>query len=156
MNIKHYCTILALSCVGLGLVLGISGCSTQRTMKVGLVDTDRIIRENPKYMELNVILAGERDAVRMQIPENFGKMDEKQRQEVRKKLVKDAQERSDKFSKKYMEFLNKLTEDIRGSAKAIADDRHFDMIIVDSPSNPTVLYNSGDNITTDILLKLKS
>lgn len=156
MKVKHWSMALAVGAVGLGLILGMSGCSLQRGMKVGVVDTDRVVRENPKYMELNVMLAGERQAVMQQVPSNFRSMSVSQRQEVRKKLAKDAKERSDKFSKKYMEFLNNLTEDIRGAAKSVAKDRHYDLIIVDSPSNPTVLYNSGDNITTDILLKLKS
>ena len=124
--------------------------------QVGVVDTDRVVRENPKYMELNVMLAGERQAVMQQVPSNFRDMSSSQRQEVRKKLAKDAKERSDKFSKKYIDFIKGLTDDIRVAAKSVADDRHYDLIIVDSPSNPTVLYNSGDNITTDILLKLKS
>ena len=156
MKVKHWGMALAVGAVSLGLILGMSGCSWQRGIKVGVVDTDRVVRENPKYMELNVMLAGERQAVMQQVPSNFRSMSVSQRQEVRKKLAKDAKERSDKFSKKYMEFLNKLTEDIRGAAKSVAKDRHYDLIIVDSPSNPTVLYNSGDNITTDILLKLKS
>ena len=65
--------------------------------------------------------------------------------------------------KKYIEYpedsnlgSNKLTEDIRGAAKSVAKDRHYDLIIVDSPSERTGLSHSGDDITTDILLKLKS
>ncbi|MBQ7567431.1 OmpH family outer membrane protein [bacterium] len=156
MQSRHLGTLLALSAVCCGLVWGLSGCSMQHTIKVGVVDTDRVVRENPKYMELNVMLAGERQAVMQQVPSNFRDMSSSQRQEVRKKLAKDAKERSDKFSKKYIDFIKGLTDDIRVAAKSVADDRHYDLIIVDSPSNPTVLYNSGDNITTDILLKLKS
>ena len=155
MKVKQFCTILAVGAVGLGLACSMSACCCNGTMKVGVVDTDRIVRENPKYMELNVMLAGERQAVMQQVPQNVQKMSDSQRQELRKKIAKDAQERSDKFSKKYMEFINNLTEDIRGAAKSVANDRDYDLVIVDSPSNPTVLYHSGDNITTDILLKLK-
>ncbi|MDO5295474.1 MAG: OmpH family outer membrane protein [bacterium] len=156
MKGKHWGVALAVSAVSLGLILGVNGCSWQRGIKVGVVDTDRIIRESPKYMELKVMQAGEQQAWMQQIPSNLKSMSVSQRQEVRKKLAKDYKERSDKFSKKSQEFLNQLTEDIRGAAKSVAKDRHYDLIIVDSPSNPTVLYNSGDNITTDILLKFKS
>ncbi len=153
---KQWCTALILGGLGLGLAVSMTACSWQRSMRVAVVDTDRIVRENPKYMELNVLLAQERDAVIDQVPENVRSLSKEQKQELRKKLAKDATERSDKFSKMYMDFLKKLTEDIRGSAKEIAQDRHIDLVIVDSPSNPTVLYSAGENITTDILLKLKS
>lgn len=156
MQVKHWYAALVIGAASLGLVLGMSGCSWQRGIKVGMVDTDRIVRENPKYMELKVMQAGEIQALRQQVPSNLRSMSVSQRQEVRKKLFKDAQEREDKFSKKYMEFLNKLTEDIRGAAHSVAKDRSYDLIIVNSPSERTVLYISGDDITTDILLKLKS
>ena len=153
---RQFIAALALGGICLALVGGLSGCVGQRGIKVGVVDTDRIVRENNKYMELNVMLAQEREAVIMQVPENFASLSESQKQEVRKKIGKDANERSDKFNKAYMEFLNKLTDDIRDSAKDVAQNRDIDLVIVDSPSNPTVLYNAGENITTDILLKVKS
>ena len=45
---------LILTVVGAGLLLCGSGCA-KRPLKVGVVNTERIIRENPKYMELNEI-----------------------------------------------------------------------------------------------------
>ena len=154
MKIMHLCLALATLLVGVGLVVTMSGCQAQRQLKVGLVDTDRIVRESPRYMELNVMLANERQAFREQLPNNTNNMSDSQINELRQKLAKDAQARSDKFSKQYMDFIKKLTEDIRGAAKTVAEERDFDLVIVDSPNTPTVLYNSGENLTTDILLKL--
>lgn len=154
MRMKRFGVALAAVAVGAGLIAGVSGCQAQRQLKVGLVDTDRIVRESPKYMELKVMLADERQQFLGQFPNDTKNMTDSQISELRKKLGKDYKDRSDKLSKQYLSFLKKLTEDIRGAAESVAADRSFDLIIVDSPTTPTVHYNSGENLTTDILLKL--
>lgn len=132
-----------------------SGCSLERHLTVGMVDTDRIVRENPQYMELNVLLMNEREAVYSQIPRDARNLPKDERESLKKKITKDANERSQRFDKLYRDFMKKLQTDIKSHAEAVAHDKGIDMVIINTPSYPTVLYCSGDSITTDILLKMK-
>jgi len=144
---------LVLTAVSAILLLGGSGCA-ERTLKVGVVNTERIIRENPKYMELNVILSDERSKIYSQIPSNVSSMSVAQKKALQEKLAKDAAERSSKFDKLYNESMKGLREDIKAQASEVAKDKDIDLVVVNTVNYPVVLYTSGDNITLDILLKM--
>ncbi len=155
MKCSKFVHCLVLTVVSAVLLLGGSGCA-QRTLKVGVVNTERIIRENPKYMELNVILSDERSKVYSQIPDNVSSMSAAQKKALQEKLAKDAAERSSKFDKLYNESMQGLREDIKAQASEVAKDKGIDLVVVNTVNYPVVLYTSGDNITLDILLKMDS
>ncbi|MBQ7529167.1 OmpH family outer membrane protein, partial [bacterium] len=130
------------------------GCQ-QRGLHVGTVNAEKIISEDPKYMELRVVLSDERQKLYSQIPKNVNSMSNTQKKALQEKLAKDAAERSDKFNKLYRESMAKLQEDIKSHASEVAKDKGLDIVVVNTMMNyPVVLYSSGDNITLDILLKM--
>lgn len=135
--------------------LGICGCANS-TLKVATVNTERIIAENPKYMELKVVLADERKQLYSQIPANVNKMTGAEKKALQKKLEKEAADRSKKFDKLYRDSMSKLQEDIKDQAAEVCGDKNIDLVVVDSINYPVVLYSAGDNITLDILLKMDS
>ena len=153
MKYSKFVHCLILTVVGAGLLLCGSGCA-KRPLKVGVVNTERIIRENPKYMELNVILSDERSKIYSQIPSNVNSMSAAQKKALQEKLAKDAAERSSKFDKLYNESMKGLREDIKNQAAEVAKDKDIDLVVVNTVNYPVVLYTSGDNITLDILLKM--
>ncbi|MGM9998219.1 MAG: OmpH family outer membrane protein [Candidatus Bruticola sp.] len=144
---------LVLTAVSAALLLAGGGCA-ERSLKVGVVNTERIIRENPKYMELNVILSDERSKFFSQIPNNVSSMSGAQKKALQEKLAKEAAERSSKFDKLYNESMKSLREDIKNQASEVAKDKNIDLVVVNTINYPVVLYTSGDNITLDILLKM--
>lgn len=135
------------------VVLGCTACQP-RSLKVGVVDTERIIRENPKYMELSVILADERKALFSQIPRNVRSMSGAERKALKEKIAKDAMERSSKFDKVYRDRMSKLLEDLKAQAAEVASDKDIDLVVVNTMNYPVVLNNPGNDITLDILLKM--
>lgn len=137
-------------------LLGLTACTErQPQMKVGIVNTARIVQENPKYLDLNVLLMQERDAVYSQIPANVGSLPDSEKRKLQEKLSKEAAERSGQFDKLVRDFMTKLQGDIKQSAEQVAREKGIDVVIIDTPYMPTVLYQSGENITTDILLKMR-
>ncbi len=155
MKYSKFVHCLILTAVSAVLLLGGSGCA-ERTLKVGVVNTERIIRENPKYMELNVILSDERSKLYSQIPSNVRSMSVAQKKALQEKLAKDAAESSSKFDKLYNESMKGLREDIKNQASEVAKDKGIDLVVVNTVNYPVVLYTNGDNITLDILLKMDS
>ena len=153
---KRMRLVLLAAVAGLGLA-GLVGCSgSGPQMKVGIVNTARIVQENPKYLDLNVLLMQERNAVYSQIPSNVRELSDSAKRKLQEKLAKEAAERSGQFDKLVRDFMQKLQGDIQDSAGEVARDKGIDMVIIDTPYYPTVLYSSGENITTDILLKMRS
>lgn len=155
MKYSKFVHCLILTAVSAVLLLGGSGCA-ERTLKVGVVNTERIIRENPKYMELNVILSDERSKLYSQIPSNVRSMSVAQKKALQEKLAKNAAESSSKFDKLYNESMKGLREDIKNQASEVAKDKGIDLVVVNTVNYPVVLYTNGDNITLDILLKMDS
>lgn len=152
MKIK-YLSIIALFFVA-SAVFFCGGCQ-RRSLHVGTVNAEKIISENPKYMELRVVLSDERQKLYSQIPKNVSSMSGTEKKALQEKLAKDAAERSDKFSKLYRESMAKLQEDIKSHASEVAKDKNLDIVVVNTMMNyPVVLYSSGENITLDILLKM--
>lgn len=141
--------------VWLGLGLGKQGMPWHRPLTVGVVNTNRIIAENPKYIELNIALQQERADFYAQIPRDVRTMSATERKGLEQKLNKDAAERSSKFDKLYRDFMKNLQSEIKENTAQLARERGIDMVIIDTPNFPTVLYSSGDNITTDILIQIK-
>lgn len=140
---------------GMGL-LGLVGCAKGPQMKVGVVNTARIVEQNPKYLDLNMIWVEEKNAVYSQIPSNVGTWSDAEKRDLQTKLQKEAGERSAKFDKLVRDFMKQMQTDIQDSAGTVARDKGIDMVIIDTPYYPTVLYSAGENITTDILLKMKT
>lgn len=149
---RLYLVILAAASV-VGLV-GCSGSGPQ--MKVGFVNTARIVQENPKYLELNVLLVQEREAVRAQIPQNVRELSTGEKQQLQQRLAKEASERSSRFDNLVRDFMQKLQADIKESATEVAQAKNLDVVIINTPYFPTIHYTSGEDITTDIMLKMNA
>jgi hypothetical protein len=37
----------------------------------------------------------------------------------------------------------------------VAEEKHLDLVVVSTPYSPSVHYNGGQDVTIDVLLKLK-
>ncbi len=149
MRLFHAVTLAAVSLLGL---VGCGGPGPQ--MRVGFVNTARIVQENPKYLELNILLMQEREAVYSQIPQNVRDLSSDEKHRLQQKLAKEASERSGRFDNLVRDFMQKLQADIKESATQIADNKNLDVVIINTPYFPTIHYTSGEDITTDILLKM--
>ncbi len=150
---KRFCAVI----LAVGALLGGAGCSGPGPqMQVGFVNTARIVHENPKYLELNILLMQEREAVYSQIPQNVRDLSSGQKQQLQQKLAKEASERSGRFDRLVRDFMQKLQADIQESASGVAHQKGLDVVIINTPYFPTIHYTSGEDITTDILLKMQT
>lgn len=147
--------LLAAVCLITGSLFLGTGCTMQKQLKVGLVDTERIVSSNPEYMELNMILMKEREELFSQIPRNASALSADEQNKLREKVSKEANERSQKFDKLYRDFIKKMRTDVQEAAKEVADQKGIDLVVINTPRVQTAYYYYGENITTDILLKQK-
>lgn len=143
---------------GAALVLiacaALSGGCQPRALTVGTVDTEQIIRENPKYMEMSVMFSDERSQLFSQIPSNVRSLSGAERKALQERIAKEAAERSSRFDKLYRETMAQLQKDIQAQAAEVAREKNLDLVVINTMRYPVVLYSAGDNITLDILLKM--
>ncbi len=136
----------------LSLVLLVAGCgqSEPRKLKVGVVNTERVVSEMPEFRDMNLSWAAETGSFLSSIP--------KSREEYDKQKLKDLNDRIQRASKSWQARSSKFYEDayrrITEASKQVASERGLDVVVIDTLHLPAVQYTSGENVTTDILIKL--
>lgn len=153
MSVK---TILGLTVAAAGVLGLLAGCTSHGPkMKVGVVNTARIVAEHPDYQSINIQWMEERVKMQSMVPADPDALSVSERNALQQKLQKEADARSKEFDKLARDFMQKMQDGVKQSAEAVAKQKGIDLVIIDTPGYPTVLYNSGENITTDILLRMK-
>lgn len=135
--------------------LGLTSCGATSSMKVGVVNTGRIVAEHPDYQAISVEWMKRREEMGAMVPDDPASLTLEQRRALQARLEKEAAEKSGQMDKLVREFMQRIQADIQQSAEQVAGEKGLDAVIIESPGFSTVLYNSGENITTDILLKLR-
>lgn len=136
----------------LSLVLLIAGCgqSEPRRLKVGVVNTERVVSEMPEFRDMNLSWAAETGSFLSSIPQS--------REEFDKRKLKDLNDRIQRASKSWQARSSKFYEDayrrITQASEQVARERGLDVVVIDTMHLPAVQFTSGENVTTDILIKL--
>ncbi|GMU53510.1 MAG: hypothetical protein AMXMBFR33_26560 [Candidatus Xenobia bacterium] len=136
----------------LSLVLLVVGCGQgePRKLKVGVVNTERVVSEMPEFRDMNLSWAAETGSFLSSIPQS--------REEFDKRKLKDLNDRIQRASKSWQARSSKFYEDayrrITQASEQVARERGLDVVVIDTMHLPAVQYTSGENVTTDILIKL--
>lgn len=140
--------------LGLLGTLALTGCgekSDSSTLRVGVLDTTRILTEMPKYKDLQSNLAREQREFQSRLPQPGAQLSE----EEIKQLQKEAEKKRTEFQKRVNQTIQTAIKDIRELTTKVAQEKKLDIVVVNTPYNQSVHYHSGQDVTVDVILKLK-
>jgi len=136
--------------LAMALLVGCQEASDGK-LKVGILDTSRILTEMPKYKDLQADLAKQQLEFQRSLP-NPGK---ELTQEEMMKIQKDADKRQAQFQKRVDATVQMAIKEIRELASQVAQEKKLDMVVVHTPFTSSVYYHSGQDVTIDVVLKMK-
>jgi len=133
----------------------LSGCggggSSDGKMRVGVLDTTRILAEMPKYKDLQSNLAREQRDFQSTLPQPGSDVSQEQMKQIQQQAAKKRSE----FQTRVSQTIQTAIKDIKDLTTQVAEEKHLDLVVVSTPFNPSVHYNGGQDVTIDVLLKLK-
>lgn len=120
-------------------------------MRVGVLDTTRILAEMPKYKDLQSNLAREQREFQSKLPQPGADVSEAEVKQIQEEAAKKRSE----FQTRVNQTIQTAIKDIKDLTTQVAEEKHLDLVVVSTPFNPSVHYNGGQDVTIDVLLKLK-
>ena len=145
-------TNLMMLLAGAALVSGWGGGGTSDCkLRVGVLDTTRILAEMPKYKDLQSNLAREQRDFQSTLPQPGADVSEEQMKQIQQQAAKKRSE----FQTRVSQTIQTAIKDIKDLTTQVAEEKHLDLVVVSTPFNPSVHYNGGQDVTIDVLLKLK-
>ena len=143
---------LILLITGASLACGCGGGqSGDGKMRVGVLDTTRILAEMPKYKDLQSNLAREQRDFQSTLPQPGSDVSEEQMKQIQQQAAKKRSE----FQTRVSQTIQTAIKDIKDLTTQVAEEKHLDLVVVSTPFNNSVHYNGGQDVTIDVLLKLK-
>ncbi|MBN9415918.1 MAG: OmpH family outer membrane protein [Candidatus Eremiobacteraeota bacterium] len=139
--------ILACGCGG--------GQSGDGKMRVGVLDTTRILAEMPKYKDLQSNLAREQREFQNQLQSQLPAPGTDISDEKKKQLEQEVAKKRSEFQTRVNQTIQTAIKDIKDLTTQVAEEKHLDLVVVSTPFNNSVHYNGGQDVTIDVLLKLK-
>ncbi|MBT9587905.1 OmpH family outer membrane protein [bacterium] len=144
------------NCASLWLLfaLSLTGCTGKvddGKLRVGVLDTSRILSEMPKYKDLQSNLVREQREFQSKLPQPGADIS----QEDMKQLQKEADKKRLEFQKRVNTTVQTAIKDIRDLTTQVAEEKNLDIVVVSTPYTPSVHYHSGQDITIDVMLKMK-
>ncbi|MFN8606080.1 MAG: OmpH family outer membrane protein [Vulcanimicrobiota bacterium] len=140
---------------GACLVSGCGGSAGDGKVRVGVLDTTRILEEMPKYKDLRDSLTREQidfqRKMQDKMPQPGADVSPEQVKEIQKEVAKKRSE----FQTRVNQMLQTAIKDIKDLTAQVAEEKHLDLVVVSTPFSPSVHYNGGQDVTIDVLLKLK-
>ncbi|MBI3930124.1 MAG: OmpH family outer membrane protein [Armatimonadetes bacterium] len=130
----------------------LAGCGGgESRLRIGVVDTSRVLSELPEYQSMRMTVAREASDLFL---ESRGDGKPPTQEEIEQFRV-DAQARSEEMNKRVQSFLEETIDKIRVHSEDIAAERGIDLVVADNPFTRSVQYYDGDDITTDIVLRME-
>ena len=133
------------------LVCGCQSQSGDAKLKVGVLDTARILSEMPKYRDMQGNLQREQAEFQQTLPQRGDQVS----QERYKQIQASVEKRRSEWQKRVNQTLKDAIKDIRDLTAQVADEKKLDMVVVSTPFSRSVHYSSGQDVTIDVLLKMK-
>ncbi|HXE72151.1 MAG TPA: OmpH family outer membrane protein [Candidatus Nitrosotenuis sp.] len=142
----------ALVVLGLAVAVLLGACqASSPRLKVAVVDTSRIVAELPEYRDLNLSFLKDTGSFYLELPRGRSMSEEE-----RTRLRALANEKSAKWEKLIRQFMEKAHAQILTATAEVAREKGIDMVLVDTNYVRGVQYSAGENITTDVILHLRS
>ena len=120
-------------------------------MRVARIDTVRILAEMPHYKELQSAMIEDKSEyfASLQSKGDPRKLSKEQWDELRVQ----AQKKRVEWQKRIVELGQSSIKDISELTAEVAKQRNLDMVVIDTAG--VVQYIDGQDVTTDVILKLK-
>lgn len=134
----------------LGVCLAVTGCNEgDRPLKVGVVDTARVIEERPEAVDIRLDWVKDASDLYLEMTDpGDGKVDWEA-------VRIDAEQRSARWEKQVGDFVAQAVAAVREHSSEVAREKGLDMVVVNNPYLSPVQYCSGEDITLDVILKMK-
>ncbi|MBS2038694.1 OmpH family outer membrane protein [bacterium] len=147
---------LLLLLAGTWLASGCGGSSGgDGKVRVGVLDTTRILEEMPKYKDLRDSLTREQIDFQRKMQDKMPQPGENVSEEQVKEIQKEVAKKRSEFQTRVNQMLQTAIKDIKDLTTQVAEEKHLDLVVVSTPFSPSVHYNGGQDVTIDVLLKLK-
>lgn len=144
-------TVVATLVLAAALVAGCGGGSSKGgALRVGILNTARIVENDPAYKSLQLNIMSEKSSFLEGLPQN----PEELTKEQRGKFQEDSQKKQAEWQKKVMAFIQQSVKQITSITAEVAKQRDLDMVVINTPFTNAVHYTSGQDITLDVMLKL--
>lgn len=128
-----------------------AGCKhTQHKLrlKVGVVDTARVVNAVPGATDMRLDWMKDASALYLRSLSSRS-------QPQWTSLHRDAQQSSAEWEKQMHKFVDSVVKSIRADSAEVAREKGLDIVIVQSPYLNPIKYYSGEDITLDVILKMK-
>jgi hypothetical protein len=140
----------------LALLALVSGCQQPpkegekiSPLKLGTVDVMRVMEEKPETVQIKLDWA-------TQAGQTYTKLANAKDRAAYDALQKQIEEQSVAWQKRMDTFMEQSIAEVEVEAEKLARERGLDMIVVDNTLTKTLKYNSGEDLTTDILIRLQT
>lgn len=144
------------------LALGLLGCNNGSTpqapvssgsdkMLIARLDTLPILQQDPAYQELAKKYTTENIKLRQSMEKRLAEGGIKG--DPRETYLKEQARLNDKWMKATNDFIQTRHTKMREVVKALCEEKHIDMVLIDSREYHTVAYGAFD-ITQDVLMKI--
>lgn len=140
---------------GAWLASGCGGPASDGKIRVGVMDTTRILEEMPKYKDLRDTMTREKIDFQRKIQDRMASVGENATEEQKKEIGKEVAKKQSEFQNRVNQMLQTAIKDIKDLTAQVAEEKHLDLVVVSTPFSPSVHYNGGQDVTIDVLLKLK-
>lgn len=138
------------------LSIAVGGCVSgaqqlKPTLRVGIVNLDRILPELPKYRHFSDQYLQERESLLKDMGKDPAQM-QKFLGDERKKL--EIEQSIQKWDNTRRRFLGEVSDVVRTAAERVAQEKRLDIVLVNAPWFP-VSQRMAVDITTDVIYALR-
>lgn len=140
------------------LTLGLAGvgCVSQAqqlkpTLRVGIVNLDRVLPELPEYRQYSDQYLQERERLFKDLGNDPKAVEQYLKDSTKKQEIEQSIQKWDDTRRK---FLDKVSDQVRVAANQVARDKQIDIVLVNAPWFP-VNQRLAVDITTDVIYVLR-
>lgn len=120
------------------------------SLKIGIVDTTRVLPEMPAYRDLKTNMMRDRNSFVASLPQDPSRLTKEQMTQYQA----EAQQKQANWRKKTLETIQEATKTIKSQTAEVAQQKKIDLVVVSTPFANSLFYYSGEDITLDVMLKM--
>lgn len=118
-------------------------------LRLGTVDVMRVMEEKPETVQIKLEWAE-------QAGRTYTELSDVKDQAQYDALQKQIAEHSAAWQQKMNAFMEKSIAEVEIEAEKLAREKNLDIVLVDNPLTKTLRYQDGQDLTTDILIRLQN
>lgn len=139
------------------LLLVVSGCGDPAPkegekvgkLRLGTVDVMRVMEEKPETVQIKLDWATQAGTTYNQL---VNAKDKVEYGALQKQIAK----QNEAWQKRMDEFMKKSVAEVEVQAEKLAREKGIDVVLVDNNLTKTLKYSDGEDLTTEILIRLQN